>query len=197
MLIKICGITHPDDAHTAVYHGADWIGMIFCQKSKRLVSLSTAREITQVATQHGAKPVAVFVEQNGDEIMEICEATGIRTVQLHGDVSKQAIDQLLPHFEVIDVCRVGHTKLSTTTAKWILCDSAEGGSGKTFDWDRFQPPRSSHWILAGGLNPVNVAEAVKRLRPDGIDVSSGVEKPGTVRKDPLLIQQFIKAIKED
>ena len=101
MKVKICGMTHPDDAEYAARLGADYIGIIFADRSRRKVSLAVAKCIADVSKKAGAEPVGVFVDQTADQIASICEQTGINTVQLHGATSQQALHAILGHYSII------------------------------------------------------------------------------------------------
>lgn len=198
MKVKICGITHPDDAEYAVRFGADYIGMIFAEQSKRKISLSMAKRIVAISKNNGAEPVGVFVEQTADQIISICEATGINTVQLHGTISQNALDTLLKDYSIIYAISVGkngvtHQSLPSSVIR--LYDNSTGGAGIPFNWKAFSSPKNNFWMLAGGLNPENIAEAIATLKPGGVDVATGVEFPNMTRKDPLLVKAFIQTAK--
>jgi phosphoribosylanthranilate isomerase len=202
LLIKICGITHPDDAECAVRLGADFIGVIFSDLSKRKITLSLAKEIAQIARQTRIELVGLFVDETRDQIISICEETGIRIVQLHGAIARSALPTLPSDYSIIYAISADKEG-RVLTAKDLppsviqLYDSQNGGSGKSFDWESFSPPKESQWFLAGGLNPNNVAKAIAMLHPNGVDVTTGVEVPFTTRKDPRLIKAFIQAAKQN
>lgn len=200
MKIKICGITHPDDAEQAASAGADFIGIIFAEHSKRRVSLSMAKIISDVSKNCSAEPVGVFVEHSADQIASICKQTEINTIQLHGSVSQQCLEILLKDFLIIyaisvDKNGVVHHPHSLPSRVIPLYDHSKGGSGMPFNWTAFTPPTHHCWMLAGGLNPENVAEAINLFKPSGVDVSTGVEFPHTPRKNPILVKSFIQAVK--
>lgn len=200
MKIKICGITHPDDAEYAACSGADYIGMVFADQSKRKVALPTAKNIADVSKSIGAEPVGVFAGQTVDQIVSICEQAGINTIQLHGAVSQQALEMLLSTYSIIYAISVEKNgivsqKQSLPPQVIPLYDHSNGGTGMSFDWKAFTPPKNASWILAGGLNSENVAEAITALNPGGVDVATGVEFPGTIRKDPCLVKAFIRSAK--
>lgn len=189
MQIKICGITHPDDALMAAKLGANYIGMIFSKSSKRNVSHALGKEIADAARMKDAEPVGVFVEATFDEILLCCELTGITTVQLQGDLARQHASRLdLNIFYAIPDL----FNYTTIPLHVIPLFDNGGGTGKTFDWKTFVPPKDKNWFLAGGLTPSNVHEAIRTLSPYGVDVSSGVEYKETRRKDPGLVAAFIK-----
>ncbi len=191
MLVKICGITHPDDALMAARLGANYIGMIFSRNSKRNVSLSSGNEIAKAARIGGAEPVGVFVDATFDEILMCCELTGITTVQLHGDTARQSVSSLDLNIFYAVPDPFDYTALPMGIIP--LFDNG-GGTGKTFDWTNFIPPTSTNWFLAGGLTPENVHKAIHTLSPFGVDVSSGVEYKETRRKDPARVAAFIKEV---
>lgn len=201
MEVKICGVTHPDDARMAVESGADYIGIIFATRSKRYVAPSHAKEIAEAALQAGATPVGIFVEQTSEEILQICNATGLTTAQLHGDTSRKALDLLQDHLKLIYAIQVeqnGSIKEPFDLPSTVipLYDCLQGGSGITFDWNAFIRPYGRRWILAGGLTPENVADAIRLLQPSVVDVAGGVELSNSARKDPKLVKKFIQAAKQ-
>lgn len=200
MKVKICGITHPGDAEFAAHLGADYVGMIFAEQSKRKVSLSTAKSIVAISKNNGAEPVGVFVEQTDEQIISICEQTGITTVQLHGAASQKGLDALLRYYSIIyaisvEKSEIAHQMQSLPPSIIPLCDHSKGGTGVPFNWKTFSPPKDKFWILAGGLNPENVREAIAALKPGGVDVATGVEYPNMTRKDPELVKAFIQISK--
>lgn len=198
MKVKICGVTHPEDALFAARLGADYIGIIFSDRSKRKVEQQMGKQIAAAAQQQGATPVGVFVDESAEEILTICNETGIAFVQLHGAISQSTVNVLpFPVFYAIEV-QGNRTVLETPQlpSKAIpLYDCGKGGSGIPFDWVHFSPP-DHPWILAGGLHPGNVREAIDKLNPYGVDVATGVELPQCTRKDPDLLKAFIKRAKE-
>ncbi|KAH9327321.1 hypothetical protein KI387_007499 [Taxus chinensis] len=205
-LVKMCGITSVHDAVLAAEAGAKFIGMILWPKSKRSVPLHVAKEISKAAREHGAEPVGVFVDEDADEIELACDATNIAFVQLHGNGARNALSSLVQHRNIIYVLHADKSgKLLTKAPKeelsvlvdWILIDSLSGGSGRKFDWGNLQVPSDSSkngWLLAGGINPENVSEAISILRPDAVDVSSGICTPDGIRKDPARIFSFMDAV---
>jgi phosphoribosylanthranilate isomerase len=196
MLIKICGITRLTDALFAVREGATAIGMVFWPKSPRRVDPTIAAEI--VATLPAdVLTVGVFVNATVEEIREVVTSTGIRVVQLHGDEPTSyidAIDQPIFRSATLDnVVDVAHDWPADTT---LLLDKADpvrrGGTGEVVDWSRAaNVARERRLVLAGGLTPDNIEEAIMTVRPYGVDVSSGVEaSPGV--KDFDKVSQFLK-----
>lgn len=206
MKVKICGVTHPEDAVLAASLGADYIGLIFSPVSKRCVSVEKGKEIAEVARQAGAEPVAVFVHETAEEIEKICRSTGVCVVQLHGKKAREAYGELLYRQKLrfiyaVPVERSGcfsneFPDPSSSDRTLFLFDCLTGGTGRTFDWESFSPPKGCNWILAGGLNPENVVRAIDLLRPQIVDVASGVEFPASTRKDPQKTELFIQRAKQ-
>jgi phosphoribosylanthranilate isomerase len=198
--IKICGITNMKDARAASDSGADALGFIFYKDSKRYVAPETAKDIISGLPPFIAK-VGVFVNSDLDEILAIKDKTGINVAQLHGDETPEFCMSV--PFKVIKVIRI-HDKsdidqLAQYSDQDILFDTYSnieyGGTGESFNWEILKDlSLSKHIILSGGLNPDNVLDAVKVVRPYAVDVSSGVEsEPG--KKDHKKIKKFIEAIK--
>jgi phosphoribosylanthranilate isomerase len=201
MKIKICGIVHPDDAVMSAAFGADYIGAIFSPDSKRCVDAHQGEAIAKAARENGAVPVAVFVDETADQILELTHQAGIDAVQLHGDSSRMALEQLLPHFTtifyVIDVHADGTCNAPPFLPTHVipLYDSFKNAKIKPFDLSAFAKQPKGPFFLGGGLSPTNVREAVHLTQPTGLDIAGGVEKPNSLRKDPTLIKQFIQFTK--
>ena len=194
--IKICGITNVADATAAVRAGADALGFIFYKGSPRYAEPGRVAEIV-AGLPPFVVPVGVFVNAAVDEVEDICETTGIQVAQLHGDESPGFCSKL--DRSVIKALRVRDESWKSDAATYdvgaVLLDTfAEdryGGTGLTFDW-RLVEGSLHRVILSGGLNPHNVAEAVRRVRPYAVDTGSGVERePG--RKDHGKIRAFVEA----
>jgi tryptophan synthase beta subunit len=196
MKVKICGIMHPEDAAQAAREGCDYIGINFSPRSKRCVAPHLGKEIADAARLHGAEPVAIVVDETLEEIRTICEETHIKTIQLHGERSRSFCKQLVEDFTVIYAIHVkqdGSYERIEEERCLYLFDNMQSGSGKTFNWESFSPPAHGRWMLAGGLNPDNVGEAIIKFNPYGVDTASGVEKD--LRKSGDLMKQFIQNAK--
>lgn len=205
MLVKICGLTRPEEAEYLNENGADLAGFVlFFPKSKRNITVDRAREI-MARLDNGIKTVAVVVAPGATEIKVIAEA-GFDYIQIHGDVSGELLQlaaerglKVLKAFNVADMDKYEYFHSRPEIAGYVF-DAAVPGSGQTFDWSLVKdiPRDEKLLILAGGLHPGNVAEAVAALQPDGVDVSSGVEFDGDVfrGKDPDKISEFTEAAKK-
>ncbi|MGE5245475.1 MAG: phosphoribosylanthranilate isomerase [Betaproteobacteria bacterium] len=200
MLVKICGITRLDDAEAAVALGADAIGFVFWPKSPRAIDPHRARAIAA-----GLPPfvttVGVFVNQPADYVNAVAALVRLGAVQLHGDETAAEASAIVR--PVVKAIAVGDRFELSAVRRWpermtILLDAHDperrGGTGRPLDWDRAAEAAAvRRVVLAGGLAPHNVAEAVARVRPFGIDVSSGVEaSPGV--KDHRRLRALFEAI---
>lgn len=202
-IIKICGIRDPDMATQAAIAGANLIGIIFHPSSPRYVSLDQAVAISNAATKAGAFPVAVFVNHTDIQMREICEATHIKIVQLHGEIARAHHHLLSDAYQRIYVQSVSDKgKLQTDDGfnyldpdrDFIMIDHPDPGKGNRINSQGFHYDLPFPWLLAGGLSPSTVAAAINELQPDGVDVSSGVEL-SRGNKDIFLIQQFIQSVR--
>jgi phosphoribosylanthranilate isomerase len=190
-LIKICGITRPEDAAAACREGAGAIGINFWPGSKRFVEDEQAREIV-AAVAPGVLKVGVFVNPHPLAVSETVKDLGLDIVQFHGEESPQAWTDL-PGKQLIRAIRVfDEASLARATGwnpRYFLYDSFNeeyGGSGRQPPWQIIAAGARHPFLLAGGLVPDNVAAAIAAVRPDGVDVASGVEsKPGIKDKDKL------------
>jgi len=204
MIIKICGLKTVPEALAAAEAGADMIGLNFYPRSARYIDETAAREICS-GVPRGICKVGVFVNEPTEKILETAQKCGLDAAQLHGDVSPEQIAHLsgLTALTVIRAFNISAeedlAQLGRVEADYILLDSRvkglHGGTGRSFDWSLAVKARDhtrSGIILAGGLRPDNVAEAIRRGRPDGVDVAGGVETaPGV--KSIELIEEFIRA----
>ena len=195
MFIKICGITRLSDALHAVEHGAQALGFVFWPDSPRHIEPARAAEII-AALPDGVTSVGVFVDESVDVIRDVVSRAKIAAVQLHGDESPEYAAALgMPVFRAL-TCDGAKQVFATWPAETtFLLDAADsvqrGGTGMTVDWERAATLTSERRvILAGGLTASNVAEAIRAVRPFGVDVSSGVEEvPGV--KSPEKVAQFL------
>jgi phosphoribosylanthranilate isomerase len=192
MIVKICGITRVEDATVAVSLGATAVGFIFWPGSPRRVAPADAAAIGAALPQEVWK-VGVFVDAPADHIRRVIEEARLTAVQLHGNETPAAAAAL--NARVIKAIALEHVDSPEALDDWrgvpILLDANDpvrkGGTGRTIDWHRAAEMAARHdIILAGGLRAGNVAEAIARVRPSGIDVSSGVEaSPGVKDHDKL------------
>ena len=200
--VKICGLTRPDQAVACVDAGAAAIGLVFYDKSPRNVSIDTARAITRVLPQEVAR-VGVFVDEPYDVIMQRVATCHLTCVQLHGRETPELVMQLKSAgLVVIKSLFLDHNPLLTAADQFFAdaylgeCGTGPlpGGNAKVWNYaDAGDLGLSSPLILAGGLSPDNVDDAIQSACPDGVDVSSGVElRPGI--KDPALVTQFMRTV---
>lgn len=205
-IIKICGITDPELAATAVKLGTHYVGIMMYNLSKRYVNLNTAKTIAAHVTRAGGIPVGVFVDTPAHEIKSICQLCDINVVQLHGDISRrghQYLPESLQRIYVLHVNDDGTINADTTHGleyldnqrDMLLFDGLKGGSGRVFNHNKFSYHGKIPFLCAGGLNPDNISTAIVTMRPYGVDVSSGVENAHGV-KDKMLIKQFINNVNQ-
>jgi phosphoribosylanthranilate isomerase len=198
--IKICGITRCEDAVAALDAGADALGFMFYASSPRRVSPETAWEIIHELPPFIAK-VGVFVDATEELVRSVVAETGVDTLQFHGGESPEFCRKFRPlkcykAFRIRDAASLSNLALFDTDA-WLLDSFVPdklGGSGATFSWDLAVEAKrlGRPIILAGGLTPGNVADAVRLVQPYALDVSSGVEsEPG--KKQAAKMRAFIKA----
>ena len=202
MKVKICGITNVEDAEVAVRAGADALGFVMYRKSPRFIEPAVARAIV-VGLPPFVLPVGVFVNEGAERVRALMDECGFALAQLHGDESALYCQNL--GRPVLKALRLKDRRTFLSLAEFhgqanvrgvlidAFSDQAYGGTGQTVDWTLAQEAaRSTPIILAGGLTPANVADAISHVRPYGVDVSSGVEQnPG--KKDPDKVKAFIQA----
>lgn len=206
--IKMCGTTCIEDALAAVAAGVDALGFIFYEKSLRNVAPETVRLIIDQLPPF-VDTVGVFVDREREEVEEIIRYCRLGYAQLHGQESPkycERLARLAPPCQVLKALRVGEHALADDIApyndhvKGFLLDTYHkdmvGGTGKSFDWSLISRLNlRKPWILAGGLDADNVAEAVKAVAPYGVDVNSGVEnRPG--EKNHERIHRFVRRVRE-
>jgi len=199
--LKICGITNISDAYMAAECGVDALGFIFYPKSQRYVAPAKAKEIIQKLPWEMIT-VGVFVNQEIHAVKEIVSFCRLHLIQLHGDESPEYCGQF-PTSTLIKAVSY-HTEkeiqeLKNYPVAAILMDAREaghyGGTGKNSDWRlAIKVKETHHLILAGGLNRENIREAIVRVRPQAVDINSGVEiSPG--KKDPQKIREIMEIIR--
>ena len=206
--VKICGITRPDDGRHAARAGADAIGLVFYPPSPRYVSPRQAADIV-AALPPFVTTVGLFVDAPPEQIAALLEQVPLDMLQFHGDESPEYCAafqrpwiKALRMRDGVDP-RAEADRYGAAGARGLLVDSyvpgVPGGTGERFDWDRLPANPSLPLVLAGGLDPANVAEAVRRVRPWAVDVSGGVEvigidgrRQGGI-KDPGAVSAFIRA----
>jgi len=209
--VKICGISRAEDAVTAAEAGADFVGLIFAA-SRRRVSEAQARGVVAALTDTEPRPrtVGVFVNEDITEINRLADACGLDMVQLSGDEPWDNCRQIeRPVFKVVHVTPAttsreiltelekGHMRPGEDSTRLLLdtgSTNAYGGTGESFDWSvAAEIARQIPLVLAGGLTPENVAEAVAFVKPWAVDVSSGVETEGA--KNAALIRAFVNEVR--
>jgi len=194
VFVKICGITNEDDALFAVAMGADAVGFIFAP-STRQVAASQVYDITRRLPPE-ILTVGVFRDEHPDRVIDTIDRAGLKAAQLHGHETPGMVADVAERVRWVIKTVVPGTPDAARADQFgtdlILVDSPGGGSGKLWDWALFSDlPEGPRYILAGGLDPTNVGDAVSRLAPWGVDVASGVERsPG--RKDAMKVKQFIE-----
>lgn len=194
--VKICGITRVEDAVAAERAGADAVGFVFARGSKRQVDLEQAAELSAALGPFVAR-VGVFVNSPIEEVSQAVRVARLTAVQLHGQEDATFASRFHGSVKVIRAVSfapgVTPEAFAAYPADAVLLDASVPGSGRTFQWQEASAWRAHpRMLLAGGLNPSNVAAAISALEPYGVDVSSGVESaPGI--KSSELIQQFIAA----
>lgn len=199
MKIKICGLTSPGEAEYVNRNHVDFVGMVlFCPKSKRNISLSRAKEICS-ALDCGIKTVAVTAAPSLEQVKQLEEA-GFDYIQIHGKLPEGLFEAVkipvLKAFNISDMDMYESYRKCDGIAGYVF-DAQEPGSGKVFDWSLMAdiPGDEKMLLLAGGLNPGNVRDAIRYVNPDGVDVSSGVEYEDRQGKDPEKIDAFVKAVR--
>jgi phosphoribosylanthranilate isomerase len=198
MEIKICGITREDDALAAAAAGADYVGLVFHPASPRFVTMARARRLVEVLPA-GARAVGVFVNMAPDAVRSAAVQCGLHAVQVHGDEPPDGFDRM--PCQVWRAFRLGKGLCVPDPARWpasrYVADSLVrgeyGGTGVAADWiEAARLAGRFPVMLGGGLTPANVADAIRAVRPIGVDVSSGVEvRPGL--KDHAKILAFVAA----
>jgi phosphoribosylanthranilate isomerase len=200
--VKICGITKLEDAKLAAELGAHAIGLNFHAQSPRSITPAAAAELVDRLPPF-ISAVGVFVNWEAEPVVTLCRALHLSIAQLHGDESPAVVDTVAEQLQVVKALRVGQGTPPPAYAKYrssagFLIDASQpgqyGGTGTTANWHLARTIAQSHRvILAGGLSPENVGEAIRVVRPYAVDVASGVEsRPG--RKDPAKLRAFFDAV---
>jgi len=202
--VKICGITNAEDASAAVEAGADALGFVLYRKSPRYVEAEVVKRVVANLPPF-VLPVGVFVNEDAAMVREIMDACGLVLAQLHGDETAAYCESVgrpvLRAIRLLDrasLLGLGEYKGRARVKGFVLdafSETARGGTGQVADWQlAAEAAKAVPVILAGGLTPDNVGEAVRRVRPYGVDVSSGVEAvPG--KKDHDKIRAFVRAVR--
>jgi len=200
--VKICGITRVEDAKAAASAGADAIGLVFDRRSPRCVEIEQAQAITRELPPF-VTLVGLFVNATSARVDEVLRDVRLTLLQFHGDEAPEQCSRYgRPYIKAIrmrDGVDLTHEAARYADASGLLLDSfvadQAGGSGTTFDWGRVPRDLSKPIVLAGGLTVDNVRDAIRRVRPAAVDVSSGVEVSKGI-KDPNKIAAFIAAVRE-
>ena len=199
--IKICGITRPEDALAAASSGADAIGLVFYADSPRAVTVQEAKDIAQVLPPF-VTLVSLFVNAPAETISNVLSQVPVGLIQFHGDEDSRFCREFgrpwIKALRVRDSMNVAKEAAALSGATGVLLDAWQegvpGGTGRTFDWALANEQLPLPMVLAGGLDEVNVGDAIGGLRPWAVDVSGGVESsPGI--KDAEKIQRFVAAVR--
>jgi phosphoribosylanthranilate isomerase len=197
--IKICGLTSPAEAEYLNRNHVDYAGIVlFCEKSKRNMTIQTAKAVIEALSPE-IKKVAVMVSPTAKQVAEAA-AAGFDYVQIHGELDRQVLETsslpILKAFNITDMDELSYYRSCQKIVGYVM-DAQEPGSGKCFDWNLLKtlPRDGKLMLLAGGLNAENVAEAIAQVRPDGVDVSSGVEYADRKGKDPERVDTFVEQVR--
>jgi phosphoribosylanthranilate isomerase len=198
MIVKICGITNLEDAQAAIAGGANALGFNFYPRSKRYIGIGDTTKIVAQLPPTVLR-VGVFVNESAEHVADLVKRVGLHVAQLHGDETPE-------HYPAgTRVWKAAHVDAQFNLADWdscpaeaLLLDSPAngdfGGSGQTFDWSR-AAGSSRHIVLAGGLDETNVRDAIRQVKPWGVDVCSRIERAAG-RKDHTKMAAFIQAVLE-
>lgn len=195
--LKLCGLVRICDIEAVNRLNPEYIGFVFAKKSRRYVDPAQARKL-RARLNKGISPVGVFVNESPEAIADLVRSGIIDVVQLHGSEDEDFLRKLrelvsCPIIKAFSVKTPQDVRIACeSSADLILLDSGGGGTGTVFDWDLLEPIRRP-WFLAGGLSPENAADAIRRLAPYGVDVSSGIETDGV--KDIQKMNDFVRAVR--
>lgn len=195
--LKLCGLVRICDIEAVNRLNPEYIGFVFAKKSRRYVDPAQAREL-RARLDKGISPVGVFVNESPEAIADLVRSGIIDVVQLHGSEDEDFLRKLrelvsCPIIKAFSVKTPQDVRIACeSSADLILLDSGGGGTGTVFDWDLLEPIRRP-WFLAGGLSPENAADAIRRLAPYGVDVSSGIETDRV--KDIQKMNDFVRAVR--
>lgn len=195
--VKICGVRTLEAARAIEAAGADLAGLNFVPTSRRYLDPTAAEPILRALG--GVVPVGVFAGSSAQEVDRIAARLGLEWVQLHGNEPASVSAELCRRYRVIKAFAIDAAFAKEeleSHVRWVdyfLFDAGKPGSGRTFDWLRL-PESSRPFLLAGGLTAENVAEAIAKTAPFGVDTASGVETNG--EQDPAKIAAFVRAAKE-
>lgn len=194
--LKLCGLARICDIEAANRLNPEYIGFVFAKKSRRYVDPAQARKL-RARLNKEISPVGVFVNESPEAIADLVRSGIIDVVQLHGSEDEDFLRKLrelvsCPIIKAFSVKTPQDVRIACeSSADLILLDSGGGGTGTVFDWNLLEPIRRP-WFLAGGLSPENAADAIRRLAPYGVDVSSGIETDGV--KDIQKMNDFVRAV---
>ncbi|HEU5302139.1 MAG TPA: phosphoribosylanthranilate isomerase [Acidimicrobiia bacterium] len=201
MFVKICGVTNEEDALLAVALGADAVGLNFVPGSPRQVTVNEARDIVRRLPPE-ALTVGVFRDERPERVAEVVNGLGLGGAQLHGREPQSEARWIRVRVPfLIQGFRAGDPAIGASAggpADVVLLDGESPGSGELFDWALAEgAPVGTRLLLAGGLTPDNVGAAIRRVRPWGVDVATGVEtEPGSGRKDARKLARFLEEARE-
>jgi len=200
--VKICGITRGEDLQAAIVAGADALGFVFTRRSKRVLNRAAAGPLVRMTPAFVAR-VGLFLDQEFEEVARVLDSVPLSLLQFHGSESAEYCRQFgMPYIKAVSMsttAAVTQAERDYPDAAALLLDShppgGAGGTGSVFDWSMI-PPASMPLVLAGGLTPENVRQAVVQVKPWAVDVSSGVEDaPG--EKNVEKLRKFIREAKRE
>jgi phosphoribosylanthranilate isomerase len=198
--IKFCGLTREQDVQNAVTLGVDALGFVFVKSSGRYIDVNTAKNIMSKVPPFVIK-VGLFMGAQVSDIEQVLKQVKLNLLQFHGDETEEFCSQFaMPYLKAVPMSSTSSVKdfcdQYTTATGFVLDSHAQGqmgGSGEQFSWNEVPTNLNKPIILAGGLNPENVAKAIRVVRPYAVDVSSGIETSKGI-KDPAKMEQFIKEV---